>query len=263
MSSLTSLQVNQSYQGLLKLADSTSGVTSSLQSVQDGLGNDLPIKVSSTQIGSVNFASYKNFTPDYMGNGTITTGSAPIAGAQTGILATIFYDSGVFDYSAITYNVITASTTSDVVSYGFYTAQWVDGFGLSPHELVFSGTPLDVTPTGFKTTAFASNQSFSGYGSGAYFLVYEIRNSGVTPSIRYANYSNGSSAISQLTQQYGFVINSANTFYTQPWKTVVTGNHGIYYTNLSLQTSYSTSDISSNYSATQLVGQGFLLNVVK
>jgi hypothetical protein len=263
MSSLTSLQVNQSYQGLLKLADSTTGVTSSLQSVQDGLGNDLPIKVSNTQVQSKNFATYKNFTPDYMGIGLATTATAPIAGAQTGILATIFYDSGVFDYSAITYNVITASTTSDVVSYGFYTAQWVDGFGLSPHELVFSGTPLDVTPTGFKTTAFASNQSFSGYGSGAYFLVYQIRNSGVTPTIRYANYNSVNAINTVLSQQYGFVSNGANTFYSQPWKTVVGGNHGIYYTNLSLQTSYSTSDISSNYSATQLVGQGFLLNVAK
>ena len=40
MGQLTNLYVSESYQGLLKLTDSTTGVTGTLQYVQDGVGNN-------------------------------------------------------------------------------------------------------------------------------------------------------------------------------------------------------------------------------
>ena len=46
MSSLFGNNISQTYQGLIKLADSTTGVTSTTQSLQDGLGNNIPIQVS-------------------------------------------------------------------------------------------------------------------------------------------------------------------------------------------------------------------------
>ena len=46
MSALTGNQIKDTYQGLLKLADSTTGITSSFQAVQDGLGNDTGLRIA-------------------------------------------------------------------------------------------------------------------------------------------------------------------------------------------------------------------------
>jgi hypothetical protein len=50
MGQLTNLYVSQSYQGLIKLANSTTGVTGTLQYTQDGLGNNLPIQISTSSV---------------------------------------------------------------------------------------------------------------------------------------------------------------------------------------------------------------------
>jgi len=64
MGQLTNLYVSQSYQGLIKLTDSTTGVTGTLQYLQDGLGNRLPIQMSTSSVsitgslfGTASFAS--------------------------------------------------------------------------------------------------------------------------------------------------------------------------------------------------------------
>jgi hypothetical protein len=64
MGQLTNLFVSESYQGLIKLTDSTTGVTSTLQNVTDGLGNNLPIQVSDTQViitGSITNAESSSY----------------------------------------------------------------------------------------------------------------------------------------------------------------------------------------------------------
>lgn len=50
MGQLTNLYVSESYQGLLKLANSTTGVTGTLQYVQDGIGNNIPMLVSTSSV---------------------------------------------------------------------------------------------------------------------------------------------------------------------------------------------------------------------
>lgn len=40
MSNLTGQQIQNTYEGLLNLEDSTTGITSNLQAIQDGLGNN-------------------------------------------------------------------------------------------------------------------------------------------------------------------------------------------------------------------------------
>ena len=76
MGQLTNLYVSQSYQGLIKLADSTTGVTSTLQYTQDGVGNNLPLQISETQVNitgsfTVNGVPFTNGT-----NGTSGTSGA-------------------------------------------------------------------------------------------------------------------------------------------------------------------------------------------
>jgi len=71
MGQLTNLYVSESYQGLLKLTDSTTGLTPTLQTVQDGLGGNSPLQISRTQVNI---------------SGTFTVNGAPVGGADTGSL---------------------------------------------------------------------------------------------------------------------------------------------------------------------------------
>ena len=86
MGQLTNLYVSESYQGLLKLTDSTTGVTGTLQYVQDGVGNNIPIQVSSTQIiitgsliGTASYATQAlsaSYAPDTTNTGSLVTTSS-------------------------------------------------------------------------------------------------------------------------------------------------------------------------------------------
>lgn len=50
MAGLTSLKIKDSYKSLLRVNDSTNGVDSSLEVIEDGEGTDTPIKVSTTNV---------------------------------------------------------------------------------------------------------------------------------------------------------------------------------------------------------------------
>jgi hypothetical protein len=94
MGQLTNQYVSQSYQGLIKLEDSSNGVTATLQNVQDGLGNNLPIKISSTQV---------TITGSFYGNGTGLTGltvdssSLVTTSSFNAFTSSYYVDSGSFD----------------------------------------------------------------------------------------------------------------------------------------------------------------------
>lgn len=50
MSNLTNQYISSSFQGILNLADSSHGLTGTLQSVQDGLGNNSPLQLSTSTV---------------------------------------------------------------------------------------------------------------------------------------------------------------------------------------------------------------------
>ncbi len=77
MGQLTNLYVSESYQGLLKLANSTTGVTGTLQYVQDGNGNNIPMLVSTSSVV---------ITGSFRGDGSGLTGIT--ATVDTGSLVT-------------------------------------------------------------------------------------------------------------------------------------------------------------------------------
>jgi hypothetical protein len=72
MGQLTNLYVSSSYQGLLKLTDSSTGLTPTLQTVQDGLGGNSPLQISQTEVNI---------------SGTFTVNGAPVS-VNTGSLVT-------------------------------------------------------------------------------------------------------------------------------------------------------------------------------
>ena len=77
MGQLTNQYVSQSYQGLLKMTDSTTGVTGTLQTVQTGDGTDTPLQISKTAV---------NITGSLTVNGapiSIATGSFATTGSNT------------------------------------------------------------------------------------------------------------------------------------------------------------------------------------
>jgi hypothetical protein len=263
MSNLTGQQIKDTYDGLLNLANSTTGITSTPQQIQDGLGNNTGTKIATNWLTNPMVFGMSELKGDYYGLGFTTAGVAPVASTQNVMIASLFYDSGSYDYSAITYNVLTATSTSDVVTVGFYTTQMVDGVGLAPSVLIQSGTTLISNSTGVKTTTLPSTLSFSAYGPGYYFYVIKISNGGVTPTIRYTANQNTATHNSLATFKNGYTITPAGTSVIQPIKST-TGNATVVYSGLTnFQTSYSASDVRTPSSSVTIQPYGWVLNTIK
>jgi hypothetical protein len=206
MSILTGQQINQTYPGLLNLATATTGITSTPQQIQDGLGNNTGVKIATNYLTAPNVLGIQDYKGDYYGLGFQTAGSAPVASSQNIIIGQPFYDNGSYDYSAITYNMISSSTTADILTCAFYSSQYVDGVGLAPSVLIQSGITLTTTTTGFRTTTLPSTLSFSGYGPGYYWWVYKYSNSGVTPTVRLTISSGAFTSPLVMFPKLGFTL---------------------------------------------------------
>ena len=270
MGTLTGQQINNTYDGLLKLADSTTGITSSFQAIEDGLGNNTGSRISTQGITSPNIANFPtNLVPDYMGNGVSASVSVPVANTQNRLLYNLFYDTGVHSYSAITYNLNTLSSTSDVVSFQIYSVQTVPGYGVAPKDLIMSGITLDSrapSTTGIKTTLLPSTLSFSGTGGGWYVYSYYVSNANVTPTVRY-----GTPTVQSLLttgkpiETLGFYLSSVGTSINAASRFIpFQGGVPALLNNLSIQSSYSESDIITNFGfVANTPALGFALNVIK
>ena len=73
MSTLSGSNISQTYQGLLKMTDSTSGVTGTLQTVQTGDGTNTPLQISQTQVNI---------------SGSLTINGNPVTNVNTGSFVT-------------------------------------------------------------------------------------------------------------------------------------------------------------------------------
>lgn len=264
MSTLTNTQIKDTYQGLLKLADSTTGITSNFQQIQDGLGNNTGIQIATNFLSAPNQPGFLNLKGDYYGLGFTAAGVAPTTNQQNVLLGYPFYDNGFYDYSAFTYNIITATTSTDTVEVSFYTSQMVDGIGLAPHIQVLSAQTLTVNSTGIKTTTLSSNLSFSGYGGGIYWCVMKISNSGVTPTVRFSGIPGQfTNIIGWYSSQLGLQYNSASTAIINTYRSFG-ATYGLVYSGLTtFNSSFTTGDVST-YSTTIAPPQwGWVLNTVK
>jgi hypothetical protein len=261
MANLTGQAIQNTYPGLLNLATATTGVTSTPQQIQDGLGNNTGTRIATNWLTNPMVLGMQDYKADYYGLGFTAAGSVPTANSQNIILAQLFYDNGTYDYSAMTYNVATATTTSDVVTCGFYTGQYVDGVGFAPSVLIQSGITMITNSTGVKTTTLPSTLSFSGYGPGYYFWLYKISNAGVTPTIRFGGGSGSMTAVIPPAK-LGFTLSPAGTAASLSVKGI--NQPIIAYSGLTnLQTSYSTTDVRTFSSTVAPQPSGFALNTIK
>lgn len=270
MGTLTGQQINNTYDGLLKLADSTTGITSSFQAIEDGLGNNTGSRISTQGITSPNIANIQTtLVPDFAGNGFGTTANAAQANTQNRLIYGMFYDTGVHSYSAITYNLNTLSSFSDVVSFYFYSLQIVPLAGVAPKDLIMSGITLESSApstTGIKTTSLPSTLSFSGTGGGWYIYAYYISNADVTPTVRYNNpittsHLQGGIPLNPLGYYISVTNNSTGIASRQA--PFINGTPLII-NNLAIQPSYSQNDIIVNMNLVLSTPPlGFALNVIK
>lgn len=268
MATLTGQQINNTYDGLLKLSNSTTGITNSLQAIEDGLGNDTGSKIATNLFTAPNqIAFYQNQQKQqFYGLGaTSAAGALPGATSQNNLIYTYFYDNGVHSYSAITVNVSTITSTADNVELLFYDLQFVDDYGQMPNNLIMSGITLPVSSLGFQTITLPSTLSFSGKGGGYYAAVLKITNGGVTPTIRYTTQVFAINNQSYLWH-LGIVRNSAGTNYQTGNRAATFSNSSWYF--LSGQTTpqvITSTDAVSRFLTTVTSGQvlGFNLHVIK
>jgi len=264
MSTLTGQAIKDTYEGLLKLADSTTGITSTYQQIQDGLGNNTNTRISTAGIQSPNIVemSLNTMKADYYGPGFIAgAGPANIAGTQLKTLYYPFYDTGNFSFSAITYNVGTLTSTSDVVTMAIYSAQLVPNIGIAPKDLIMSGITLISNSTGVKTQSLPSTLSFSGAGGGYYIAAFYVSNANVNPTVRYST-ANFTTNNQSYATSFGLYLNAAGTGTQIGQKYMALGIQNVL--NVGFQSTYTSADITTNYN-TSIVTQpiwGFALNTI-
>lgn len=264
MSTLTGQQIKDTYDGLLKLADSTNGITPNLQAVQDGLGNNTGSRIATNYFTAPNvYGCDFNLKPDFGGIGFGSgAGGGMAANTQNRVLFNFFYDAGVYDYSAVTYNLGTLTSTSDVVEMAFYTLQSIPGYGLAPHNLIMSGISFVSTgTTGVKTTTLPSTLSFSGGGGGWYCSVFYISNAGFTPSVRYTQPP--VQVVNQSFWQFGWFLNQSGNQTTFGSRQASITLNTFYQLNLPIQSSYTELDIINNIGNQVSSQPGFALNVIR
>lgn len=264
MANLSGQTIQSTYYGLLNLDVATTGITSSPQAITDGLGNNTGVKIGTNFLSSPNIANIIcNNKPDMMGQGFGVTANVPAANTHNRLNYGIFYDTGIYSYSSITYNLQTLSTTSDVLNFYFYTMQLVPGYGIAPKDLIMSGITLTTTgSTGVKTTSLPSNLSFSGTGGGFYVYAYYISNSGVTQTVRLTTPSVPVRNQS-FTETFGYYMNAANTSALIGNRVLSVSATATYVINtLPVQSSYSESDIINNLSTNTGQGFGFGLRTI-
>lgn len=266
MSSLTGQQINQSYQGLLKLDNSSSGITQNLQAVEDGLGNKTGLRIAIDQFESKNMPTYVALQGRYYGSGFNTTNAASPASTTINVIcASPFYDNGDYSYSAISINVVTASTTSETIEAAIYSTQIINPTGLYPYAPIVSGITFDISTTGVKTYTFPSNISMSGFGGGIYFFVYKITGAS-TASFRGGTSTVPVAVTSVGSQIYGLVESFIPNIYSQ---TVFRGNNPaggmmVFSGATSFANPFSTSVNTAQRTDTTVTGNqpGFLLHSV-
>lgn len=212
MSSLTGTQINQTYPSLLKMETSTTGVTSTLQNLEDGLGNDTGIKIATNRFeGSNIFNVYRPDIAQYYGTGFLLTAPSTPTGAGNILSSQVFYDNGQYSYSAISINCQTLGA-GESVDISFYNTQYLNTYGYVPYQKLVAEVNIPLTSTGIKTATFATPLSFSGTGPGVYYQVVKF-NGASTPVARTSSIPAGVRSFCDYMTNFmnGIVYNVAGT----------------------------------------------------
>jgi len=266
MGTLSGQTIQNTYDGLLKLEDSTNAITSSPQFIQDGLGNNTNMKIGTNIFSSSNtLAMGGEWIPQFVGPGYRVTATAWNANTQNKILYYPFYDAGQFSYSAMTVSINSISNNGTSMDLAFYDSQYISGLGIAPKDLVLSGISINSTTSGLTTVTFASNMSYSGTGAGFKCAVLKLSNSGATPNFNITQDREFSNSANGFTSTIGYIKNG-----TEAAAGIRSANRigdRILLTSLTdFQTSYSANDIETTFSGNTVAranSLGWIFHVVK
>jgi hypothetical protein len=266
MGTLSGQTIQDTYDGLLKLEDSTNAITSSPQFIQDGLGNNTNMKIGTNIFSSSNTVPMGGeWIPQYVGPGYRVTATAWNANTQNKILYYPFYDAGQFAYSAMTVQIITASNNGTSLDLAFYDSQYIPGLGIAPKDLVLSGISIASSVSGLTTVAFASNMSYSGTGGGFKCAVLKLSNSGATPNFNITQDRQFSNSGNWPPSTIGNVL--SGTVLMRGIRSANEAGERILLTSLTnFQTSYSANDIETTFSGSTVAranSLGWIFHVVK
>jgi hypothetical protein len=193
MGQLTNLYVSQSYQGLMKLADSTQGLQSQLQNVQDGLGNNSPLQISLTEVNISGSFSINNVP---ITNGTSgTSGTSGQAGS-----------SGTSGTSGVAGSSGTSGTSGSSGSSGTSGSSGVSGSSGTSGQNGSSGTSGTSGVSGSSGTSGVAGSSGTSGTSGV------AGSSGTSGTSGQAG-SSGTSGTSPVFNSGSFATTGSNTFY--------------------------------------------------
>jgi hypothetical protein len=264
MSSLSNQQINQSYQGLIKLENSTSGITQNLQSVQDGLGNDTGVRMGLNFFES---PSQLTFQPLPRSHGGIGVTDFGVGGTNTNVNKLhghFFFAQAGETYTGLTIGIGTVAAGDDSLEFAIYTiGKGSPTSGIAPKDLLMSGMTLStaqLSTTGFKTMTFPTPLTFP--YSGVYFLGCLIQSSG-TPAVRTrgvnANVLTANSTT--MSNMYGFVLGQQGD-YINPQGGSATSTTFILYggTDGPFLPSYDPEVVYQSQSSFNVLSLGFILN---
>lgn len=213
MSTLSGQTIQNTYDGLLKLEDSTVGINSGEQYVTDGLGNNTGLRIGQDFFSPVfGYSHYPMSEPnDYYGIGIGSAQATYNASQNNGKTVIYFYDRGVDSYSAVTWNGWTPGDANDSIDFAFYKMDFIDPYGYVPTEKISDVYTWTGITAGFKTIVLPSNLTFSGTGAGIYCLVFVLKTTDATFTARLTN---SSYTVSNLNSIFGgmlgYVKNSLN-----------------------------------------------------
>jgi hypothetical protein len=224
MADLSSLPINTSYPGVLNLETATTGITQSIQALQDGLGNDTGVQIAENRFEGANlFNVYRPAVAKYYGCGITGSAGTPPASSQNVIISQLFYDNGLYSYSAFTIScsVLGAGESIDIA---FYNAQYDDTYGYIPYQKLSTEVNISLTSTGLKTGTFASPLSFSGTGPGFYFMLAKITAASTPVSRTFSSASFQGLYVLPilLSMNNGWSQNTTGTAFVAPFRSTAT-----------------------------------------
>lgn len=274
MATLSGQTIANTYQGLLKLDDSSQGVTSTLQPLQDGLGNN----VGGAEYNDELFKTTSNFyLPEarykfqYYGTGLGNNVYEPVSDLYyipDQYSTTALYDMGLWSYSAMTFWVNQTGTIGDpnIFQLALYDATLSPTLGIIPNNRLTPVITLDPsTAVGFYNIPFGYDIKIT---TGFYFLVLSVYNGGVLPTFKPRSQGNNTFK-SMSSSMLGYSQATGSTF-TNVFASV-TGSASSQnlsaqiYNNLGFPSQYTENDLIN----TRTVGNtggfetlGYLLNTV-
>lgn len=190
MSTLSGNTIQSTYQGLIKLEDSSSGITSTFQDITDGLGNSTGMKLKENNLLTPNHLFQPSYKFKYYGTGwggsNYTPTSTLVADAFR-YQFSYFYDTGLYSYSGMSVYLNTDSGGNDeYYKFAIYDTQFDPEIGILPCNRLTDVIFLDVSgSTGVQYIPFTTPVSIP---PGFYFIVsqaYNVTTPGTAPVSRF------------------------------------------------------------------------------